>query len=160
MDGIVGLVIAAIVKQLAPADTMTSFNWATIAQPVLVSLAVIIIPIPLVRYILAPCYTRLLMHVPDGYVQLWNSIIIIGILSALTEIISYAGVSMLLDAFIVGKILAYLDNQTSSSSNQASISAAFSISIISLQTILLEPLFYASIGYAIPSASLVNATIA
>jgi hypothetical protein len=63
IDDIVGLVIAATVKQLAPADAMTSLNRATIAQPILVSLAVIIIPIPLVRYNLAPCYMRLLMHV-------------------------------------------------------------------------------------------------
>lgn len=63
IDDIVVMVIAATVKQLAPADAMTSFNRATIAQPILVYLAVIIIPIPLVWYILAPCYMRLLMHV-------------------------------------------------------------------------------------------------
>jgi Kef-type K+ transport system membrane component KefB len=159
IDDIVGLVIAGIIRLLASANATTSLGW-TIARPLVASLCVIFIPLLFLRFVIAPFYLKWRCLVPDRYAHSLNLFVIVGTVSALTAISTYAGTSTLLGGFVAGMLLAYLDTQTNISTGQNSHQSTFDIYINPLHNSLLEPLFFASVGFAIPFFDLLNGKIA
>lgn len=97
---------------------------------------------------------------PDRYAHSLNLFVIVGTVSALTAISTYAGTSTLLGGFVAGMLLAYLDIQANISTGQNSHQSTFDIYINPLHKSLLEPLFFASVGFTIPFFDLLNAKIA
>ncbi|CAO3697338.1 unnamed protein product [Umbelopsis ramanniana] len=159
IDDIIGLVIAGIVSLLASVDNTASLGW-TISRPLVASLCVIALPIPVTRFMVAPCYFKVKKWIPDRY---WTSLkifIIIGSISAMATIARYAGTSTLLGGFIAGMIVAYLDRQSQDTTDANNFKSVFQEHFSQLQNILFEPLFFASIGFAIPFFDLFDATVA
>jgi Kef-type K+ transport system membrane component KefB len=159
IDDIAGLIIAGIISLLASDYNTVGLGW-TIARPLVASLCVIAIPIPVTRFILAPCYSKAKKWIPERYFKSLNLFIIIGLMSSMATIARYAGTSSLLGGFIAGMIVAYLDSQGIDPADANRFNSVFDQYIGQLQYIFFEPMFFASIGFAIPFVDLFNATVA
>ncbi|KAJ2958135.1 hypothetical protein NQZ79_g6262 [Umbelopsis isabellina] len=160
IDDIVGLVIAGIISLLASSSNSVNLGW-TIARPLIASAALLTIPILITRYLLSPTYLKLTQHTHSRYLKSLHLFMIVGCLSAMTTIAYYAGTSSLLGGFMAGMIIGYLDTHLLETATEtATLNSVFKTYIVPLQKTLLEPLFFASIGFAIPISDLFNVTVA
>ncbi|KIY69891.1 Sodium/hydrogen exchanger [Cylindrobasidium torrendii FP15055 ss-10] len=149
-DDIVGLVIASVIEKLAS----SAFTWDSVVRPILVSVAFI-----LATYLLAflptliPAlkFTKMIAH-------LWAIVLV---LSGYVAGAKYAGTSELLGAYLAGVLVmqlaptqeAHKDDTTEAGSLPNPL-AAFEHYMLPVQQTLLSPLFFASIGAALPMSSL------
>jgi Kef-type K+ transport system membrane component KefB len=161
IDDIVGLVIAGIISLLASSENSVNLGW-TIARPLVASVGVITLPVVITRYLLGPIYLKLSQHIRPQHLRCLNLFIIISLLSAMTTIANYAGTSSLLGGFVAGMMIGYLDahNPVETAMETDTLKSVFNFYISPLQKTLLEPLFFASIGFAIPISELFTATVA
>lgn len=165
LDDIVGLVIAAIISELSVTEgVQTSIPWQIIVRPVLASFG-----FAFGTPILAFSINRIVNNVKwrsklySARIQLFA---IVTVLSGFVAGAQYAGTSELFGAYLAGAFLTYIfqgEPQTPPSNTNDSPAvippestphASFTFYILpALQTIL-SPIFFASIGTALPIRSL------
>ncbi|KAH9927872.1 Sodium/hydrogen exchanger [Amylocystis lapponica] len=177
IDDVVGLVIAALIPALAALDrgaaSSRSPNLAwTAARPVLSSVLIAI---------LTPLVARFFLRKPWGWLRTdditakWGTeahadavklaVMMLG-LSAFSTPTYYTGSSVLFGAYVAGLTLSYLIHLPSvatectpeippfAQAKELSFEDTYARTIAPVQQYVLGPLFFASIGYAIPSLSL------
>ncbi|OSX60686.1 hypothetical protein POSPLADRAFT_1147337 [Postia placenta MAD-698-R-SB12] len=174
IDDVVGLVIAALIPALAELNGTSSVQksshlaW-TLICPLLSSLLIALLTPLVARFILRPLFW---FH---NFGEMWYAVklgIMVCTLSAFTAIAYYTGSSMLFGAYISGLTLSYVARphvdattatQAAGESDEEaeeervaalSFEHTFARTIGPLQQYVLAPLFFASIGYAIPFLSL------
>ncbi|KAF7342118.1 putative Na(+)/H(+) antiporter GerT [Mycena venus] len=163
LDDIGGLVIAAILSQLSSyraSSSLSSIPWNIIVRPILVSLG-FAFGVPVFGFISRYTVKRTLnrekfarLSLPGAQIS-----IMIAVLSGFVSGAKYAGTSELFGAYLAG---GYLSHVFSPLSNPVSASPrdvvapilAFNKHIMPLLQVLLSPLFFASIGSALPIRSL------
>ncbi|KAJ7248168.1 Cation/H+ exchanger [Mycena haematopus] len=156
LDDIGGLVIAAILSRLSSSSSLSS---SFIVRPILVSLGfAFAVPILAIisRYAVehTPCAGKSRLFSPSAQL-----LIMVATLSGFVAGAKYAGTSDLFGAFLAG---GYLSHVFSSSSILASASPpdvdapvlAFDKHVAPILQVLFSPLFFASIGSALPIRSL------
>jgi len=194
LDDIVGLVIAAIIPNLAA--TSHGMKWQTIARPILVSLAFALL-VPLVAFAVRKVVTiqiglpvRYQRYLCDPRFYLFSIIVV---LSAFVAGSKYAGTSELFGAYLAGAFMAYISSNSLSSGSPETSSTevpkavqdrgdfqqkvysatpeqsihehpttspterAFTTHLAPIVEVLLGPIFFGSIGTALPVRALFTA---
>jgi Kef-type K+ transport system membrane component KefB len=150
------VIMASIVTSLGKsASPGGSVGWA-IGRPVMAAcLLTIIVPI-CTRYLLKPVYDRFLFPYISPFAPYGHAILMILTLAGLCAAAEYAGTSVLYGAYVAGAALAYLDAHPPPhppTEDRATFLDVFHKMLGPVQSALLEPLFFASIGFAIPFLS-------
>ncbi|KAJ7846025.1 Cation/H+ exchanger [Mycena olivaceomarginata] len=156
LDDIGGLVIAAILSQLSTASSLSS---NIIVRPILVSLG-FAFGVPIVAFISRsilkriPCAPKSRLFLPNA--QLF---IMAVALSGFVAGAKYAGTSELFGAYLAGACLTHVfsplsDTVSASPPNVAAPVLAFDKHIMPMLQVFFSPLFFASIGSALPVRSL------
>lgn len=161
-DDITGLIMVSIISSLGTISNHGSVNIGWIAgRPILASVAVGAISPLLSAYAARPLYRR---WVEPRIVRLGHKATIcmmVLILSAHLVICAYTGASLLFGAFLSGTFLSMLptcpghtETENDESEGAPAFHQTFEKYVSSPQKFFLEPLFFASIGFAIPFTKL------
>jgi Kef-type K+ transport system membrane component KefB len=154
--------MASVVASLGQSSNGgSSLGW-NIGQPVLAAvLLTLLVPVA-TKFVIGPIYRRFLHEPLNNRAPYGQTLMIVLVLAALCSIAAYSGTSILYGAYLAGTVLAYLDvminevirQDLTSSSSVPSASATFASTYNRLfgpvHHNLLEPLFFASVGFAIP----------
>ncbi|KAF9463242.1 Cation/H+ exchanger [Collybia nuda] len=168
LDDIIGLVFAAIIPNLPyeGSSSPNSIAWYTVARPILVSLA-FAFGTPALAYILS----RLLWKSPPlcrarFFTKQMQLLLIVSVTSGFVAGAQYAGTSELFGAYLAGTSLSYIFSvptlptlRVTTSQSQVpclhDMKDTFAVFIQPLLHHIFSPIFFASIGMAIPIRSLV-----
>lgn len=159
IDDIVGLVIAATISEISSVDEVSvSIKWQTIVRPIVVSVA-----FGLFTFVI--WVLRILMF------RLWGDrlrtpraqlFVVVFVLAGYVAGANYSGTSELFGAYLAGTLLIHVFALSSCENFEDKIEDhqivtpidAFTIYIIPILQVLPSPLFFASIGAALPIRSL------
>ncbi|TFK31570.1 Cation/H+ exchanger [Crucibulum laeve] len=162
LDDVVGLVIAAIIPNLATGEG--GVPWQAIVRPILVSLA-FAFGTPVVAHLLHLALrmlpARSIERVRVAQVQLF---VVVTTLSGFVAGAKYVGTSELFGAYLTGALLSHIfsavpSNETREEGRSSSLispTAAFEFYLLPILQALLSPMFFATIGAALPIRSLIS----
>jgi len=122
----------------------------------------------LTKWVFAPVFRRWIEHAFARYDHVSNIILMVLVLSAFISIAAYAGTSVLFGAFLAGAFLTYLPSKhpdgpfvvmsreegEQDPARSPTFIHTFELYLLDTQKYLMEPLFFASIGFAIPFVGL------
>ncbi|KAJ4385521.1 hypothetical protein N0V93_009950 [Gnomoniopsis smithogilvyi] len=166
-DDVVGLIMVSIISSLGAisGNGSASIGWI-VGRPILVSVAIGAISPLLAIYAAGPFYRRWAVPRIGAFGHKANICIMTLILSAHLVICAYAGASLLFGAFLAGTFLSTLPTSLRAAETERdeagwmpAFHRTFEKYISGAQTFVLEPLFFASIGFAIPFKRLWTGTI-
>ncbi|KAK4163348.1 Hsp70 ATPase ssc1 [Cladorrhinum sp. PSN259] len=152
LDDVCGLVLVSVIHQLRGIADGESLGWI-IGRPILASglLAILtpfvakVLAIPLFRRMVEPRLKSAAHH------RRINLAIMIGFLSAFLAIAAYAGASVLFGAFLAGAFVSSLRKPNAAAREENSaFTDTFNSYLGGAQKYILQPLFFASVGFAIP----------
>ena len=140
-----------------------NIGWI-IGRPIVASVAMTILTPILTKYFFAPIFRRYIEHAFARYDHVSNFILMVLTLSAFLSIAAYAGTSVLFGSFLAGTFVSYLPSKHPDSPfvvmsreegereehKSPTFVHTFEAYLLSVQDYLMEPLFFASIGFAIP----------
>lgn len=164
IDDVTGLVMLSVIHDLGDLQSGgTSLGWL-IGRPILASVLMAILTPVLSKWVFAPFFRKVIEPYFHRFDHLFNIIFMILVLSAFISIASYAGTSVLFGAFLAGSFLTYLPSKNPEGpfvvlsreqgerekDKSPTFVHTFECYCLDFQTYLLEPLFFASIGFAIP----------
>ena len=165
IDDVSGLVMSSVIGELGALETSADVNlgWL-IGRPILASILMAILTPLLTKYILAPVFRRYIENRFARYDHLSNIGLMVLVLSAFISIAAYSGTSILFGAFLAGSFLTYLPSKhpegpfvvltrkegEQNDDKSPTFVHTFQLYCADVQRYLMEPLFFASIGFAIP----------
>jgi len=165
IDDVTGLVMSSVIHDLGSIGEGHDVNlgWL-IGRPILASAAMAILTPLLTYYLFAPFFRKYVERRFAAFDHLSNMALMILVLCAFLAIAAYAGTSVLFGAFLAGAFLTYLpsrhpegpfmvlDRQEGEREKHKSPTFVhtFEYYCLDFQKYVLEPLFFASIGFAIP----------
>lgn len=169
IDDVVGLVMASVIHDLGSLSDGSDVNlgWL-IGRPIVASAAMAILTPVLSKYVFAPLFRGYIEYRFARFDHLSNIILMVLVLSAFISIAAYAGTSVLFGAFLAGAFLTYLPSKhpegpfvvlsreqgEREKEKSPTFVHTFQCYCLDAQQYILEPLFFASIGFAIPFLSL------
>ncbi|SPQ25299.1 db8fb8e5-cc05-442f-b554-96012710f49b [Thermothielavioides terrestris] len=167
LDDVCGLVLVSLIRNLrgvaGDADGGgTSLGW-TVGRPVLASgLMAVLTPVvawlvagPLYRRFVTP--SRLQRAAAAGVAHAFNILLMAAVLCAFLTIAAYAGASVLFGAFLAGAFVSSLPARQAREEGEREIPVftdSFEHYLGTPQKYVFQPLFFASIGFAIPFVDL------
>lgn len=167
-DDVVGLVMVSVISNLGGVSDggSTNIGWL-VGRPIVASFAIGAVSPLLGRYAARPLFRNLLQHRAAPLGHKFNAIFMTAILCTHLVVCAYAGTSLLLGAFLAGVFLSMLPSQPDDAARdrrdgQESLPefhVTFEKYVSPAQTSILEPLFFASIGFAIPFKRLWTGTV-
>lgn len=161
----------SIISQLrelsGPGAGHVNLGWI-IGRPIVASFAMAILTPILTKWFFAPVFRRWIEHSFAKYDHISNITLMVLVLSAFISIAAYAGTSVLFGAFLAGTFLTYLPSKHPAgpfvvlnreegereADKSPTFVHTFECYLLDVQKYLMEPLFFASIGFAIPFVSL------
>lgn len=165
IDDVSGLVMSSVIGELGVLETSSNVNlgWL-IGRPILASILMAVLTPVLTKYILAPFFRRYIENRFARYDHRSNVGMMVLVLSAFISIAAYAGTSVLFGAFLAGSFLTYLPSKhpegpfvvltreegEQNEDKSPTFVHTFELYCSDVQKYLMEPLFFASIGFAIP----------
>lgn len=166
LDDVCGLVLVSVIRQLRGLSAATgegsgdaaNLGWI-IGRPILASGLMAALTPVLAHFIFGPVLR--LSFVGSGLARdahASNIVMMLIVVCAFVSIAAYAGASVLFGAFLAGMFLSMLRKpETGKSTDQAvdekqfpMFSRTFEMYLADVQRFVLQPLFFASIGFAIP----------
>lgn len=122
----------------------------------------------LTKFVFAPIFRRYIERAFAAYDHLSNIVLMVVILCGFISIAAYAGTSVLFGAFLAGTFLTYLPSKHAEGpfvvmsreegeknrDKSPTFVHTFECYLMAVQEYLMAPLFFASIGFAIPFVSL------
>lgn len=158
-DDVVGLVMVSIISNLGGFGSVENLKigWI-VGRPILASFAVGVISPLLARYAVGPLYRHWVEQRIASFDHKAAMVIMTLILSTHLIICAYSGASLLFGAFLAGTFLSTLSSkpndhaqgQTREPNDTPVFPTTFEKYISGAQKLILEPLFFASIGFSIP----------
>ncbi|KAK0715998.1 Cation/H+ exchanger [Lasiosphaeris hirsuta] len=165
LDDVCGLVLVSVIHQLRglAEDGDGNLGWI-IGRPILASSLLAVLTPVAAKFVLGPGFRRF----AEGWFargkHVANIVLMVGVLSAFLAIAAYAGASVLFGAFLAGTVLSSLPSRhpqgpfvvTSREHGETARDKAptfihtFEKYVADTQRYILQPLFFASIGFAIP----------
>ncbi|THY99905.1 CPA2 familytransporter [Aureobasidium pullulans] len=156
------LVSAAVIDDVSGL-VMRQFGWL-IGRPILASILMAGLTPLLCKYVFAPVFRRFIEHHFARYDHLSNVVLMVLVLCAFISIAAFAGTSVLFGAFLAGSFLTYLPSKhpegpfvvysrehgEENDKKSPTFVHTFEKYFSDVQKYLMEPLFFASIGFAIP----------
>ncbi|KAK0484938.1 sodium-hydrogen antiporter [Armillaria novae-zelandiae] len=163
IDDVVGLVIAAIISGISSVDEASvSIKWQTVVRPIMVSVA-----FGLSTFIVSRLLRFLVFRLPTAWkdrlrTQRVQLFMLVFVLAGYVAGANYSGTSELFGAYLAGTLLSHVFALSSHEECEDKIEDhqitapihAFTIYIIPILQMLLSPLFFASIGAALPIRTL------
>ncbi|KAK0236346.1 sodium-hydrogen antiporter [Armillaria nabsnona] len=163
IDDVVGLVIAAIISEISSVDEASVFiKWQTVVRPIMVSVA-----FGLFTFIVSRLLRFLVFRLPVAWkdrlrTQRVQLFMLVFVLAGYVAGANYSGTSELFGAYLAGTLLSHVFALSSHEECEDKIEDhqiitpihAFTVYIIPILQVLLSPLFFASIGAALPIRSL------
>jgi Kef-type K+ transport system membrane component KefB len=165
IDDVTGLVMSSVIHDLGQLSAGGDVNlgWL-IGRPIVASAAMAILTPVLTKWMFAPLFRKYIEHNFAKFDHLSNIMLMILVLSAFISIAAYAGTSILFGAFLAGAFLTYLPSKHPSGPfvvmsreqgerekhKSPTFVHTFECYCLDAQQYVLEPLFFASIGFAIP----------
>ncbi|GAB1734662.1 hypothetical protein NU195Hw_g912t1 [Hortaea werneckii] len=165
IDDVTGLVMSSVIHDLGDlaGDSSVNLGWL-IGRPILASALMAILTPVLSKWVLAPFFRKFIERRFAKFDHISNIVLMILVLCAFISIAAYAGTSILFGAFLAGSFLTYLPSKhpegpfvvlsREEGENQKHKSPTFVHTFeaycLDFQKFVLEPLFFASIGFAIP----------
>ncbi|TNY19842.1 Sodium/hydrogen exchanger family-domain-containing protein [Rhodotorula diobovata] len=150
IDDIVALVLLSVIQSLATGDDTASLG-AVIGRPLGASVALAVVTPVVARWLFVPLFrARRVEGAVERGGRSAELFLGVAVLCAFLSIAYYAGTTMLLGAFLAGAFLSALPSPSSS----VSFLACWDLWLVPLQSHLLTPLFFASIGFSLPFLSL------
>ncbi|KAE8155329.1 Cation/H+ exchanger [Aspergillus avenaceus] len=168
IDDVVGLVLSSIISDLGKLDGGDANLGWIIGRPIVASVAMAILTPLLTKYFFAPIFRKYIEFHFALYDHISNIILMTLVLCAFITIAAYAGTSVLFGAFLAGTFLSYLPSKrpdspfvvASREEGEQNIDKSptfvhtFEVYLQNVQMYLMEPLFFASMGFAIPFVQL------
>lgn len=159
------LVMSSVISELGVLETSADVNlgWL-IGRPILASI-LMTASIPLAsKYTLASLFRRYMENRFAQYDHVSNVGLMVLVLSAFISIAAYSGTSVLFGAFLAGSFLTYLSSKhpegpfvvltrgegEQNDDKSPTFVHTFELYCSDVQRYLMEPLFFSSIGFAIP----------
>lgn len=167
IDDVIGLIMASVVGQVTQSDKehSTGLAW-TILKPVVASIGITLLTPAISRFILAPIYCKVFKRLSDRRRKFRAGLLValVTILSALLAISDYTGTSMLFGAYVAGCVLCYLDSSAKAlredeGDQDLTFERVFAEYIAPSNERIFVPMFFATIGAAIPFVPLFRPTI-
>lgn len=165
IDDVSGLVMSSVIAELGALQTSANVNlgWL-IGRPILASILMAGLTPLLNKYFLAPLFRRYIENRFARYDHVSNVGLMVLVLCAFISIAAYAGTSVLFGAFLAGSFLTYLPSKHPEGpfvvltreegernlDKSPTFVHTFELYCSDVQKYLMEPLFFASIGFAIP----------
>ncbi|KAI4936423.1 hypothetical protein J4E85_001753 [Alternaria conjuncta] len=165
IDDVTGLVMSSVIHDLGDVASGGNVNlgWL-IGRPILASAAMAILTPVLTKWVFAPLFRRYVERHFHKFDHLSNIMLMILVLSAFISIAAFAGTSILFGAFLAGAFLTYLpsthpegpfvvmsrEEGERSKDKSPTFVHTFEVYCLDAQQYVLGPLFFASIGFAIP----------
>jgi Kef-type K+ transport system membrane component KefB len=165
IDDVSGLVMSSVIGELGTLETSSNVNlgWL-IGRPILASLLMAALTPVLTKYVLAPFFRKYIEYRFARYDHRSNIFLMVLVLSAFISIAAYSGTSVLFGAFLAGSVLTYLPSKhpegpfvvltreegEQNDDKSPTFVHTFELYCSDVQKYLMEPLFFASIGFAIP----------
>jgi len=165
IDDVTGLVMSSVIHDLGELSNGGDVNlgWL-IGRPIVASAAMAILTPVLTKWFFAPVFRRYIEHSFAKFDHLSNITLMILVLCAFISIAAYAGTSILFGAFLAGAFLTYLPSKhvegpfvvmsreegEREKHRSPTFVHTFECYCLDAQQYVLEPLFFASIGFAIP----------
>ena len=165
IDDVSGLVMSSVIGELGTLETSSNVNlgWL-IGRPILASLLMAALTPVLTKYVLAPFFRHYIEYRFARYDHRSNIFLMVLVLSAFISIAAYSGTSVLFGAFLAGSFLTYLPSKhpegpfvvltreegEQNEDKSPTFVHTFQLYCSDVQRYLMEPLFFASIGFAIP----------
>ena len=165
IDDVTGLVMSSVIHDLGGISSGANVNlgWL-IGRPIVASAAMAILTPLLTKYVFAPIFRKFLERRFAKFDHLSNITLMILVLCAFISIAAYAGTSILFGAFLAGAFLTYIPSKhldgpfvvmsreegERRKDKSPTFVHTFEYYCLDAQKYVLEPLFFASIGFAIP----------
>ncbi|KAL5356148.1 Cation/H+ exchanger [Aspergillus floccosus] len=169
IDDVVGLVMASVIGNLGQLEGGQDVNlgWL-IGRPIVASIGMAVVTPVVTKYLFAPIFRRFIEHHFARYDHISNIILMTLSLSAFITIAAYTGTSVLFGAFLAGTFLTYIPSKHPEgpfvvmsreegerfADKSPTFVHTFERYLMDVQKYLMEPLFFASIGFAIPFVQL------
>ncbi|KAJ5558963.1 hypothetical protein N7535_009164 [Penicillium sp. DV-2018c] len=164
IDDVVGLVMLSVIGDLGKiSGGDVNLGWL-IGRPIVASIGMAIVTPIVTKWLFAPIFRKYVEHHFARFDHISNIILMILVLSAFVAIAGFTGTSVLFGAFLAGVFLTYLPSKRpegpfvvmsrEEGEREADKSPTFVHTfekyLLEPQKYLMEPLFFASIGFAIP----------
>jgi len=165
IDDVTGLVMSSVIHDLGSLSSGGDVNlgWL-IGRPIVASAAMAILTPVLTKWFFAPMFRKYIERRFAKFDHFSNITLMILVLCAFISIAAYAGTSILFGAFLAGAFLTYLPSKHPNGPfvvmsreegerekhKSPTFVHTFECYCLDAQQYVLEPLFFASIGFAIP----------
>ncbi|KAL4745380.1 hypothetical protein BDW72DRAFT_211482 [Aspergillus terricola var. indicus] len=169
IDDVVGLVMSSVISDLGELSEGGDANlgWL-IGRPIVASIGMSIVTPIVTKYLFAPLFRRYIENHFARYDHISNIMLMALVLCAFISIAAYTGTSILFGAFLAGTFLTYIPSKTPEGpfvvmtreegereeNKSPTFVHTFERYLMDVQKYLMEPLFFASIGFAIPFVQL------
>ncbi|KAB8234021.1 cation:proton antiporter [Aspergillus alliaceus] len=168
IDDVVGLVLSSIISDLSKlSNSDANLGWI-IGRPIVASAGMAIVTPLVTKFIFAPFFRKWIEYHFARYDHISNIILMTLVLCAFISIAAYTGTSVLFGAFLAGTFLSYLPSKRpdgpfvvmsreegeKNEDKSPTFIHTFEAYLLGVQAYLMEPLFFASIGFAIPFVEL------
>ena len=165
IDDVSGLIMSSVIHDLGSISGGADVNlgWL-IGRPILASILMAALTPLLCKYVFAPLFRRHIEYHFARFDHLSNVVLMVIVLCAFISIAAFAGTSVLFGAFLAGSFLTYLPSKhpegpfvvysrehgEQNDEKSPTFVHTFEKYFSDVQKYLMEPLFFASIGFAIP----------
>ncbi|CAG8071446.1 unnamed protein product [Penicillium nalgiovense] len=166
IDDVVGLIMLSVIGdlgKLSGGGDNINLGWL-IGRPIVASIGMAIVMPIVTKWMFAPFFRKFIEHRFARYDHISNIILMTLVLSAFIAIAGFTGTSVLFGAFLAGVFLTYLPSKhpegpfvvlsREEGEREADKSPTFIHTfekyLLGPQQYLMEPLFFSSIGFAIP----------
>ncbi|KAJ5346716.1 hypothetical protein N7541_009198 [Penicillium brevicompactum] len=166
IDDVVGLVMLSVIGdlgKLSGGGDSVNLGWL-IGRPIVASIGMAAVTPIVTKWVFAPFFRKFIEHRFARYDHISNIILMILVLSAFIAIAGFTGTSVLFGAFLAGVFLTYIPSKhpegpfvvlsREEGEREADKSPTFIHTfekyLLGAQQYLMEPLFFSSIGFAIP----------
>ncbi|KAI9933606.1 hypothetical protein ASPWEDRAFT_185747 [Aspergillus wentii DTO 134E9] len=166
IDDVVGLVMLSVIGdlgKLSGGGDSVNLGWL-IGRPIVASIGMAVVTPIVTKWVFAPIFRRFIEYRFARYDHISNIILMTLVLSAFIAIAGFTGTSVLFGAFLAGVFLTYIPSKhpegpfvvlsREEGEREADKSPTFIHTfekyLLGPQQYLMEPLFFSSIGFAIP----------
>ena len=160
-------VLNSIIGELGGISADENLGWI-IGCPIVASIAMSIVTPLVTKYLFAPIFRRFIEYHFARFDHISNIVLMTLVLSAFISIAAFTGTSILFGAFLAGTFLTYLPSKhpegpfvvmnreegEREADKSPTFIHTFELYLLDVQKYLMEPLFFASIGFAIPFVEL------
>ncbi|KAM4066357.1 sodium/hydrogen exchanger family protein [Hirsutella rhossiliensis] len=165
-DDVSGLIMASIIRNLGSSGSI-NIGWL-IGRPIVASVAMGVASPLLAKFVLGPLFRRYVEHHFVRFKHVSNIVLMVLVLCTFISISAFAGASVLYGSFLAGTFLSSLpcihpdapfmvlsrEHGETAPGKTPNFTHTFEKYVLGAQTYILEPMFFASIGFAIPFKSL------